>query len=81
MYIYYTYFVFTPSFFINFVDYSMAGNISREFNLVVWQMSGLSAKFKSSKYSANVDFTDLHIYATVAVPGPAHAEIAAEIFN
>ena len=47
-----------------------AGNIGREFNLVVWRMSG-----RSAKYSANGDFADLILYATAAVPDPAHAEI------
>ena len=54
----------------------MAGNIGGEFNLVVWRMSGWSAKLKSAKYSAHGDFADLILYATAAVPDPAHTEIA-----
>ena len=61
---------------ISEVCYRMAGNIGGEFNLVVWRMSGQSAKFKSIKYSANGDFAEHILYATAAVPSPAHAEIA-----
>ena len=37
----------------------MAGNIGGEFNLADWRMSRQSAKFKSAKYSVNVEFADL----------------------
>ena len=54
----------------------MAGNISRKFNLAVWQVSGQFAKLKPAKYSANGDFADLVLYAAAAVPDHAHTEIA-----
>ena len=58
----------------------MARNIGGEFNLAVWQMKRLSANLNPPKYSANGDYTDLHIYAADALPDPAHAEIAAPRF-
>lgn len=55
----------------------MDRNIGKEFNLAVWHMNGRSAKFKLAKYSIDVDFTNLHIYAAIIVPDSAHAEIMA----
>ena len=54
----------------------MAGNIGREFNLVVLaDERPVRQTFKSAKYSANGDFTNLVLYTTAAVPDPAHADI------
>ena len=55
----------------------MAGNIGREFYLVDLRMSGWFAKFKSAKYSANMDFVDLVYGYAVPIPSPAHAKIMA----
>ena len=53
----------------------MAGNIGGEFNLVVWRMSGRSAKLKSAKYSAPWDFANLVLHAAAAVPDPIKAHL------